>query len=276
MIDEDDDKTLSNRSSTSEKSQKTEENIVLETNEADTSKKSSVSSSLVSINFENQLKPLPIEDSPGFSSYTINDVNLIGDNEIDTSDLVHLEPKLRDAWIKMRKLDKILANVVKKEKLVKRETQALIHKNRAELEILRLTAQHKVTKSEEENTAHFLALTYVNLDDENDKDYLTDRDSLTPLFKTQLPDSDEKSNVDKNEINNNMSSKTSYNNINETKPTNNFEAQSTATKSTKSRTNTNNTNSRSSLKTNTSKDKDKKGKNFIERNIQVNKNLILL
>ena len=80
------------------------------------------------------------------------------DDFVETSDLMHLEPKLRDAWIKMRKLDKILVRVCKREKQVKRETLALIEKNRAELELLRLTTDHKVSNMEAQNTAHCVAL----------------------------------------------------------------------------------------------------------------------
>ena len=42
-------------------------------------------------------------------------------DEKGNEDLEHLEPKLRDAFIKMRKLDKVLAKRVRKEKEVKRD-----------------------------------------------------------------------------------------------------------------------------------------------------------
>jgi hypothetical protein len=40
-------------------------------------------------------------------------------SDVETEDLVHLEPKLRDAYIKMRKLDKKLVQVLKKERKVR-------------------------------------------------------------------------------------------------------------------------------------------------------------
>ena len=108
---------------------------------------------------------------------------------METADLQHMEAKLRDAWIKMRKLDKKLARVLRRERQVKRETLRLIEKNRADLERLKYTTDHKESKLEADNTAHFLALSYIpDLDD----DELDEREMLqqpmTPLFKTQPPD----------------------------------------------------------------------------------------
>ena len=44
-----------------------------------------------------------------------------GTDDKGNEDLEHLEPKLRDAFIKMRKLDKVLAKRVRREKEVKRD-----------------------------------------------------------------------------------------------------------------------------------------------------------
>ncbi len=111
-------------------------------------------------------------------------------SDVETEDLDHLEPKLRDAWIKMRKLDKKLAQAVKRERQVKLETLKLIEKNRAELEQLKLETDHKESKQEAQNTAHFLALSYiVDLDEEVEKEILNQ--PMTPLFKTQLPDDEQ-------------------------------------------------------------------------------------
>jgi hypothetical protein len=70
------------------------------------------------MNIENQMNPLPIDNVPfnskeNYSYYNSTDNN---DDDVETADLMHLEPKLRDAWIKMRKLDKKLARLGKKEK----------------------------------------------------------------------------------------------------------------------------------------------------------------
>ena len=43
-----------------------------------------------------------------------------GDNKAN-ADLDHLEPKLKEAFIKMRKLDKVLSKRVRREKEVKRD-----------------------------------------------------------------------------------------------------------------------------------------------------------
>ncbi len=153
-----------------------------------------ISSANSSINIETKLNPLSIIEisKKSDSSKDQNKNETLKNNEedeVETSDLAHLEPKLREAWIKMRKLDKILERVTKKEKIVKRETISLIEKNKAELEILRLTSDHKESKQEAENTAHFLALSYIDLDDEIEIDSLMDikEASTTPLFKTQVP-----------------------------------------------------------------------------------------
>jgi hypothetical protein len=100
----------------------------------------------------NNGKPKAIEYKTHFS-YGFDD-----DNTIKTDDLEHLEPKLRDAWIEMRKLDKILKRATERERRVKMETQELIKKNRYELELLKMTCDRKEPKNEQENTANYMAL----------------------------------------------------------------------------------------------------------------------
>ena len=112
---------------------------------------------------------------------------------IDTTDLQHMDAKLRNAYIKMRRYDRILQGLYDRERQVKQETAQLIAKNRRELDELRITSEHKESKLEAENTAHFLALTYydVNLDDDDDDQESVvgwDKMPSTPVFKTQLPD----------------------------------------------------------------------------------------
>ena len=165
----------------------------------------------------------------------------------------------------MRRLDKKLALVSKKERQVKRETVALIEKNRAELQLLRLTSDHKESKLEAENTAHFLALSYIDLDDEIDREINSNgSEILTPVFKTQLPDLNEESNessrlsTPKNETietKNNISSKS--------ETTSNF------TKSSKTKSTTNTTKSKNTTSTANSKNPKGADKNFIQRNIKL-------
>ena len=99
----------------------------------------------------------------------------------------HLEPKLREAWTQMRRLDKKLARCTLRERTVKKETAALIEKNRAEINQLRLAADRKETRWEAENTAHFLALAYHDLDEELGSEVDGELGPSTPLFKTQVP-----------------------------------------------------------------------------------------
>jgi hypothetical protein len=105
---------------------------------------------------ENVPKPAAIEFKTNFS-YGFDD-----SDEIKTDDLNHLEPKLRDAWIEMRRLDKVLQRVADKEKRVKNETKSLIEKYREELELLKMTSDRKESKQEVENTNNYLALSYFD------------------------------------------------------------------------------------------------------------------
>lgn len=226
----------------------------------------SANTSVSSFSIEKKLNPLSLEN--GSDQYQTN--HTIPEDEIDTSDLMHLEPKLRDAWIQMRKLDKKLAAVSKKERQVKRETIAFIEKSRAELELLRITSDHKESKQEAENTAHFLALSYVDLDEDLEKE-LKDNESelMTPVFKTQIPDLDESessSNIKQTNLVENEFKKQRGNSIADSD--NSIKKSETNSASTKSnRTKTSKTNSTTTTKTqNNSKEKEK---DFIKRNIKV-------
>lgn len=228
------------------------------TNQATSS--TSTISSLSSVSIDRRLNPLAIENN----TKSFDESNFASqEDEIDTSDLNHLEQKLRDAWIQMRKLDKKLADVSKREKQAKRETVALIEKNRAELELLRITTDHKESKLESENTAHFLALSYIDLDDDLERE-LSQPEILTPLFKTQLPDMEESSRLDSATTKNDQTkSETISSNDADTK-----KSSKTSSKSTR----TNTTSSKTSSKNSKDKEKEKekeKDKNFIKRNIQV-------
>jgi len=216
--DDDDEKTLSYQSVPTSPNPNQYDNIST----------ASSSLSVISNSIVAQLKPLtesfgqqlvPLHTEEGNQAFN-------SDDEVETADLEHLEPKLRDAWIKMRKLDLRLARCTQKERSVKRETAALIEKNRAELAQLRVESNHKETKWEAENTAHFLALSYVDLDDEVQKVTGLDfgggtggHEALaTPLFKTEMPyDCDNVSLADeKTDVKSEKKSqhKTSFNNNN--------------------------------------------------------------
>ena len=182
------------------------------------------------------------------------------ESDVETDDLAHLEPKLKNAWIKMRKLDKKLNKVCKRERQVKRETLALMEKNRAELDMLRMTSEHKESKQESENTAHFLALSYVDLDDEMIEGLGYNVGPSTPLFKTQLPEMDESESVaDKSEF------KQDANRMKETKPDfSNGRKQSESNSSVKTKQGSESNDKKAKMS-----NKSKKDKNFIKRNIQV-------
>ena len=99
-------------------------------------------------------------------------------DEIKTDDLNHLEPKLRDAWIEMRRLDKVLQRVSDKEKRVKNETKSLLEKYREELELLKMTSDRKESKQEVDNTNNYLALSYFDTKEE-EEDGLNDNQQGT-------------------------------------------------------------------------------------------------
>ncbi len=225
-----------------------------------------------------QLVPLPTNESN-------NEID--SDDEVETADLENLEPKLRDAWIKMRKLDLRLVRCTQKERSVKRETIALIERNRAELAQLRADSNHKETKWEAENTAHFLALSYVDLDDEVQNLHGLDfgpngggvgargHEALaTPLFKTEMPyDCDNVSLADegfevKNQKKSQHSTKTKSSINNNNNNNNNFGTSGNINNK-NGKVKGENKSEKAASGSNNKPGKDDKV-NFIKRNIQVN------
>jgi hypothetical protein len=251
---DDEERTISQQSSNTLKNQKIQPSPHENDEDEEEGKKNSVNSSTnSSINISN-MNPLPIENLANIDD---------DDEEIDTSDLMHLEPKLRDAWIKMRKLDKILSRVLKREKQVKIETQALIQKNRAELELLRVTSDHKESHLEAKNTAQFLALTYVHLEDEE-----IDRESTaepgTPVFKTQWPYLDEN---EMEQHNNNKSANASFKK--ESSASSRAGSNKDSNKKAASKSSYTSKNSTKTTGPHMDKGKSKGEKDFIKRNIQL-------
>ena len=289
---QDDDKTISNRSSKAsfmansnlDEIANYEQNLTPDLKESrnnfDASRQSSVSSSSIasSLNIENQMNPLSIENGP--APYSSQKFTHFGkendDDDVETADLMHLEPKLRDAWIKMRKLDKKLARISKKEKQVKLETMALIEKNRAELEVLKYTSIHKESAIEIANTARFLSLAYCDIDEEVEKEYPLDNEPSTPVFKTQLPDIDESQESSRTSIegdsSENVSKKTSLKNESSSDKQKKFSAPTSHSATSSTKSTQKNQNSTTSSKKNVNKSKEQasqNGKDFIKRNIQV-------
>ena len=262
---------------------------------------SNKSSAKSSLNIEYQMNPLTEnmvvalpkksrvnidDDNPRQLNYQEQVVEEEEEDEVDTSDLVNMEPKLREAWIKMRKLDLVLAKCCQRERNVKKETAALIEKNRADLEKLRLESDRKETKQEAENTAHFLALSYVDLDEELEKKDFDDiNEPSTPLFKTQVPyDLDNISLMDekldlketRNAYTNNSSSNEFEANFNKknatsfTASSSNSKAKSKTTKTTAPSGKTQaSSKSTGSTDKNGTKNTNNEKVNFIKRNIQV-------
>ncbi|XP_052766708.1 fibrous sheath-interacting protein 1-like isoform X2 [Mya arenaria] len=109
------------------------------------------------------------------------------ESKVPTSDLDQLDPKLKAAIIKMRKLDKILAKKVKREREVKRERILLERRLRREIEEI-----HKEKKDEYKevtnNEQKFLALELPPRHNEG----VTVPDEFTgeEVFATQLNEDD--------------------------------------------------------------------------------------
>lgn len=209
---------------------------------------------------------------PTTKSETYQTLNDNSDNEIFVDDLINMEEKLRNAWIKMRKLDKKLEKCCKQERMVKRETIALIEKNRAEIESLRIETNHKESKHEAENTAHFLALSYGDLDDEMKINDNFEEDAPTPLFKTQLPyDCDNISMIDEEiylkKSNNTNSINHVISDANKNKANHDKSNSDSFSSNSKSKSGNNKQKSKPKGKTQTSEEKEKV--NFIRRNIQL-------
>jgi hypothetical protein len=140
----------------------------------------------------------------------------------------------------------------------------LIEKNRADLERLKYTTDHKESKLEAENTAHFLALSYIpDLDDELEKEMF--RSPMTPLFKTQPLDDmveSEKNSTTRSSSTLNESSSSNNNNNKKPPPAPNSKSDSKKSNSFKPAA------SNSSDKDN-KKSSDNNKKNFIKRNIEL-------
>lgn len=116
------------------------------------------------------------------------------EDEIETSDLDHLEPKLRDAWIEMRRLDKKLAAVTKRAKKARLETLTMIESNKKDWENFKLASNYVESKLEAQITHKFYALSYPDFGDEDEEileqrrranEAESNQEPLTPVFKTQ-------------------------------------------------------------------------------------------
>lgn len=193
-------------------------------------------------------------------------------DDVETADLVGLEPKLRDAWIKMRKLDKKLAGLLKLEKKTRLETKALIEKNKADLEQLRLTSNHVESKLEAQNTAKFLSLTYVNIEEEENEttEHPIDHDELhTPLFKTQLSYNDDANQC--NEDASNRANNLARNNFNQAPSSTKDKSKKSESiyTTTKSNFKSQSNSSQAESKTASHKSGKESEKNFIKRNIKL-------
>jgi hypothetical protein len=136
-----------------------------------------------------------------------------------------------------------------------------MERNKNELEKLRLTSNHIESKLEAQNTEKFLALTYLDLDQEENPNCTNrsiDSDLHTPLFKTQVPFSDE---LDET----NMATKEP--NIMNTEKKENKRSDSYSTTKTGFKPQSNDSvGSKSAKKSSKSEESEK---NFIKRNIQV-------
>lgn len=195
----------------------------------------------------------------------------IDDDEIDTSDLDHLEPKLRDAWIEMRRLDKKLAFLVKKAKKTRLETKTLIDNNKKGWEEFKLTSNYVESKLEAQITQKFYALSYPDLDDEEwigDRSNDADQQLHTPVFKTQGPYDE----MDEANIPSEQAKSEYYKHQNPSKKHgkgSGFDDKSSFV-GTHSESNHSSKNGKASTTASSSKKQDKADKDFIKRNIQVN------
>lgn len=102
-------------------------------------------------------------------------------------DLSNVEPNLREAILKMRKLDKILDRKTKKEKEVKRDRILLQRRLREELSMIKREGRTE-PREEQTNTMKFMALT---LPPSHNQGVYVDEPSppVTPVFhQTQIPD----------------------------------------------------------------------------------------
>ncbi|GFO30209.1 fibrous sheath-interacting protein 1-like [Plakobranchus ocellatus] len=109
-------------------------------------------------------------------------------NDSKAEDNEELNPQLREAIIKMNKLDKILRKKVKREKEVKRERILLERRMRQEISEM----EHGASNFREikMNTEKFLALAPPPSHNEGVSLEPEDDEEMTPLFQTQFDDSD--------------------------------------------------------------------------------------
>lgn len=80
------------------------------------------------------------------------------DTSKDEEGLENMEPKLKEAFLKMRKLDRILAKKIKKEKEVKRDRLLLERRIKEEIEGMKTEGKEE-NREEKNNTDKYLALT---------------------------------------------------------------------------------------------------------------------
>ncbi|XP_076463690.1 uncharacterized protein LOC143295898 [Babylonia areolata] len=102
-------------------------------------------------------------------------------------DLADMEPELREAYIKMRKLDRILEKKMKKEREVKRDR--ILLERRIREEISSLKANGRVQRDIQSNTDKYLALA---LPPSHNEGVVVDEPPVTPLFQTQVDENDVK------------------------------------------------------------------------------------
>ncbi|KAL8622869.1 hypothetical protein ACOMHN_026990 [Nucella lapillus] len=100
-------------------------------------------------------------------------------------DLAGMEPELREAYIKMRKLDRILEKKLKKEKEVKRDR--ILLERRIRDEIGSLQANGRVQRDIQVNTEKYLSLA---LPPSHNEGVIVDEPPVTPLFQTQVDEKD--------------------------------------------------------------------------------------
>ncbi|KAK6183572.1 hypothetical protein SNE40_011027 [Patella caerulea] len=100
-------------------------------------------------------------------------------------DLENMDPKIKEALIKMRKLDRILNKKLKREKEVKKERILLERRMRDEIAGLKTVGrEHRESKT---NTDKYLALT---LPPSHNEGVMLDSPSVTPVFQTQVDETD--------------------------------------------------------------------------------------
>lgn len=108
-----------------------------------------------------------------------------GDEPKKHPNLEDMEPELREAYIKMWKLDRILAKRMKKEKEVKRER--ILLERRVRDEINSLPSMGRVQRDIKANTERYLSL---SLPESHNEGVVVDERPVTPVFQTQVNEQD--------------------------------------------------------------------------------------